>query len=187
MKPTSQQMKEWRKQYGYLFTVKIEEKEFICKEISRGEYKRIQNNYEGDEYRQEEEICKVSILYPIINNFDNEYAGLPNSLATEILKESGFGDSPKVGMLMEKYRAEMDDFMNQVSCAIQEAFPLLDLEEIEEWPLEKTLWYLSRAEWKLKNYRGIGPKEIDDGEIQGDAGDFPELAAEQAFMSGKMT
>jgi hypothetical protein len=187
MEPTLKQMEKWHKEYGCLFTVKVKDKEFICKGISRKQYKRIRDDYEDDEYRQEEEICRASILYPVIINYDNEYAGLPNSLASQILIESGFGDSPKVGILMEKYRAEMDDFMNQVSCMIQEAFPLLSLEEIEDWPLEKTLWYLSRAEWKLKYFRGMGPREEDEGEIQGNEEDFPELAAEKAFMSGKMT
>lgn len=187
MDPSLEQMKEWQHQYGCLFTIEVEDKKFICRGISRGKYKQILDYYKDDEYRQEEEICRISILHPIIINYDDEYAGLPRSLASQILIESGFGDSPKVGELMNKYRAEMDDFMNQVSCIIQEAFPLFNLEEIEGWPLEKTLWYLSRAEWKLKYFRGMGQREEDEGEFQGDSDDFPELAAEKAFMSGKMT
>jgi hypothetical protein len=186
MQPTKRQLKEWRDMYGPIFPVTVEDREFYCREISRREYKDITERYE-DAYEQEEELCRLCVLFPKDPDFNGLYAGLPTALAAEILKESGFGDSPKVMELVNKYRNEMNDFLNQVSCIIHEAFPILDLEEIEGWSLEKTLWYLSRAEWKLKQFRGIGPQEEDQGDTEGDPADFPELAEEKAFMSGKMT
>lgn len=187
MKPRQGQLDKWYKSYGPLFHVKVEDSEFICREMTRSEYKKVVET-EEDELLQEEEICKLCVLWPEDMDLNSQYAGLPHSMAVEILRESGFGDSPKVGVLMEKHRQEMEDFMNQVSCIIHEAFPMLDLEEIESWHLEKTLWYFSRAEWKLRHFRGLGQQDMDQGGVEGsNPEDFPELAAEKAFMSGKMT
>ena len=44
---------------------------------------------------------------------------------------------------------------NQITCIINEAFPNFDIEEIENWDLERTAKYLSRAEYKLQNFRGF--------------------------------
>lgn len=49
----------------------------------------------------------------------------------------------------------MFDLDNQITCVINEAFPQFDIEEIEQWDIEKTTKYMSRAEWKLHNLRGI--------------------------------
>ena len=49
----------------------------------------------------------------------------------------------------------MYDLDNQITCMINEAFPQFDIEEIEEWDVEKATKYLSRAEWKLHNLRGL--------------------------------
>jgi hypothetical protein len=184
MEPTKNDLNQWTELYGPLFNVTIEGKEFICKEISRKDYKKIVERYE-DVYEQEEAICKECVLYPSPIDFESSDAGLPTAITAEILRESGFGDSPKVTQLVEKYRTEMDNFMNQVSCIIHEAFPMLDLEVIEGWPLEKTLWYYSRAEWKMRQFRGMVQQEQEQGDIQGNPEDFPELAAEKAFLSGK--
>jgi hypothetical protein len=187
MEPTQEQLNEWYELYGPLFTVRVTDKEFLCKELSRKRYKQIAERYE-EPLEQEEAICSECVLWPKDPQFDEQYAGLPTAMANEILTESGFGGSPKVAELMDKYTKEMDDFMNQVSCEINEAFPLIDLDEIEGWNLEKTLWYLSRARWKLREFRGYGPQaEEDQGDTEGSPEDFPELAEEKAFMSGKMT
>ena len=53
----------------------------------------------------------------------------------------------------------MYDLDNQITCLINEAFPNIDIEEIEKWDVDKTTKYLSRAEWKLHNLRGIPFKE----------------------------
>ena len=49
----------------------------------------------------------------------------------------------------------MYDLDNQITCMINEAFPNIDIEEIENWDVEKTMKYFTRAEWKLHNLRGI--------------------------------
>ena len=61
--------------------------------------------------------------------------------------------------IMDYFRSEMFDFQEQVTCIINEAFPQYDIEEIENWGIERTAKYLSRAEWKLQNLRGLTMNE----------------------------
>ena len=184
--PSKRELDGWIDKYGPLFYVLVEDREFLCRGISRREYKQVTESSQ-DTYEQEEKVCKLCVLIPRDINLDTEYAGLAGSMAAKILEESGFGNSRKVISLMNKYNKEMEDFMNQVSCIINEAFPLIDIDEVEDWSLEKTLWYYSRATWKMRILRGMQLTQNENGEeLEGDTGDFPELAAEKAFMSGKM-
>lgn len=48
----------------------------------------------------------------------------------------------------------MYELDNQVTCIIHEVFPQFTLEDIENWGIEKTAKYSSRAEWVLTNLRG---------------------------------
>lgn len=52
----------------------------------------------------------------------------------------------------------MYDLDNQITAIIAEAFNL-DIEIVEQWDVEKTMKYLSRAEWTLHNLRGIPLKD----------------------------
>ena len=58
----------------------------------------------------------------------------------------------------------MFDIDNQIICVIHEAFPQYDIEEIEDWDVDKMTKYLTRAEWKLTNLRGLEFRE-PEGEI----------------------
>lgn len=183
-------------EYWNIYKSNILGYEFIWRELSRREFKRI-NRYFTNPFDQEDEICKVCLLEPEEFPFEDCEAGVATMLADHILKESGFSSEPtgKINNIISHYREELNDFENQVSCIIHEAFPTLDIEEIEDWNLEKTLWYFTRAEYKL-SIRGIvlentqeedQPKNIPmKNSVSGDAGDFPEMRAQKAFMEGKM-
>lgn len=135
--------------------MEIEGFEFLFRELSRLEYKRVLRYFDMKE-EQEEYICKTCVIEPGDFNFEDCPAGIPTSLAEIILAESGFGaDTGKLATYLQKYRNEMTTFDNQVSCIIQEAFPDKSIEDIEGWPMEKTIWYLSRAEYILNGLRGM--------------------------------
>ena len=132
-------------------------------------------------------------------DFDGCKAGVIQTLSMQILQESGFGNvsTGKIQALMDKYDSEMYSFQHQVSCIITEAFPDLNIEDVENWPLEKTIWYYSRAKYKLEQLRGVEivqEEAVASTNIQkpgaqitsGDMGDFPELREQKAFMEGKM-
>lgn len=192
-----EKLNQLKDKYWSIYKTEVYGYKFIWREISRKEYKRI-TRYHPNLYDQEDAICNLCIIEPEEFDFENCIAGVATVLADHILKESGFSSEPtgKIDNTLTQYRGEMQDFQNQVSCIIHEAFPTLDIEDIEDWNLEKTLWYFSRAEYKL-SLRGIvlenttekdsAPEKIPSKNgLQGDVRDFPETRAQQAFMEGKM-
>jgi hypothetical protein len=182
-------LEELKEKYWVIYEEEIDGINFVFRGLSRGEYNKVLRAYDDDPSK-EEYICELCVIEPEDFDFTNCEAGIPTVLARRILEESGFSTVPtgKLQSVLNSYREEMDIFQNQVSCIIHEAFPNLDLEEIETWPMEKTLWYYSRAEYVLNVLRGMQFSGGDQAAAnpQGNAEDFPELAREQAFMQGKL-
>ena len=148
-------------QYRSIFMTKYDDTVFIYRPLGRGEFKEIMSDTTHNDFIKEEMLCVQCVIYP--ENFDwhNCPAGIPTALSQEILKKSFLDSADSIKLLKNYFRAEMYDFDNQVTCVIQEAFPKYDIEEIESWDMERTMKYLSRAEWKLKNFRGL---ELVDNE-----------------------
>lgn len=191
-----QRLNNFKEEYWSIYWSEIGDHEFIWRGLSRREFNRI-TRFNIDDLEKEEEICRLCMIEPVEFDFDNCLAGIPSLLAGQILAESGFGssDGSKLRDMMTMYREEMKDFQNQVSCIIHEGFPMLDIEEIEDWPMEKTLWYFSRAEYKLElrdihlvNEEGEEPSVVQVNNSQrsvANTRDFPELKIEKQFMEGK--
>lgn len=209
-----QQFVEWKNKYWNLYYVEIADQEFLFREISRLEYRQGLRLYKDNPLALEEYICHLCVLEPEDYDFGDCLAGIPTTLANLILHESGFTeDTGKFVEYLEKYRKEMETLDNQMACVIKEAFPELSIEEIESWPMEKTIWYFTRAEYILSTLRGIELEYIYKGDgsqedtavtqapdksedkynatqldFQIEGGsifDFPELAQIEAFMKGK--
>lgn len=137
-----------------VFIQKIDNEIFMYRPIGRKEYRDIINEDRLNDFQKEEVICEVCTLYPENYDFEDCDAGVPTVLSQAIVKNSYMNSKKSIRELMRHYREEMFDLDNQVTCIINEAFPQFDIEEIEEWDMEKTAKYLSRAEWKIVNFRG---------------------------------
>jgi hypothetical protein len=150
------QMEKWKDQYQAVFATEINDIWFVWRELSRAEYKKAMEYYE-DDYDRAEYVSRMCVLDPEGFDFsDEEYAGIPEVLVQNILQESGFAEGTnKLKQLMNKYEQEMQSFENQISCVIVECFPHLNIETVENWSMEKTLWYFSRAKWMLETLRGV--------------------------------
>jgi hypothetical protein len=85
---------------------------------------------------------------------------LPTALASEIIKNSYLSEERRERVL-NYFRQDMYDLDNQMTCIILEAFPNLDMETVENWDIETTCKYYSRAEWTLHNLHGLQFKEKD--------------------------
>ena len=155
--------------YRNIFIQEIEGEVFIYRALGRGEYKDILDDQRFSDLDKEEIICDQCMLYPSSDeyNWDDKPAGLATELLKCILTDSYLDSVERRRNLHEYYRAEMYDLENQITCIINEAFPDYDIEEIEKWDVEKTTKYLSRAEWKLQNMRGIQFREAE-----GEFGDY---------------
>lgn len=144
-----------QEQHRNIFFYQIGEQVFICRSLGRLEFKNIINNEELNDMDREEVICEMCTLFPEKYDFSECDAGIPTNLTKNIIIRSGLDSIEKRVNIMNYYRAEMSDVDHQITVMINEAFPNIDIEEIETWDIEKTAKYLSRAEWKLVHLRGM--------------------------------
>lgn len=162
------QLEQWREQYHAIYISEINDIEFIWRGLSRAEYRKAIEWYD-DDYERAEYVCRLCILDPEVIDWASEIpAGIPETLTQHILEESGFTEtSRKVIELRNMYDAEMNKFENQVSCMIREVYDEFTLDEIENWPIEKTMWYFSRAKWVLTTLRGVALEEEEESPFPG--------------------
>lgn len=161
--------------YGALYLTEVCGHSFVWREVTRKEVRKL-NFYFPDHMEREEQLCRLCVLDPVGFDFESCEAGVVTTLANQILYESGYyPDGDKVPKLLQKYRAKANTYEGYVDAVITEAFPNITLEEIDTWTTEKIIKYLAMAEYKLVTFRGMDLKDVDDGDIQGDPADFPEL------------
>lgn len=154
---------KFKQKYRNVFIYQADEKIFIYRALSRKEYKDILKDSHFNDFEKEEIICDTCLLYPDSSSFnwDTVDAGIPTELMKQIRKNSYLDGKQSRQNLVDYYRSEMYDLDNQIVCIINEAFPQYDIEDIEDWEMDKMIKYLSRAEWKLTNLRGLQFKEPD--------------------------
>lgn len=138
-----------------VFIQKIEDDIYIFRSIKRSEYRKIFLEEDFNDIEKEDIVCETCILYPENFNSDDADAGLPSKLCDLILKYSYMDSIDTQSKVMYAYRSEMIKIANQIDCIITEAFPKFSIEEVQDWDMDQTLKYLSRAEWSLKNLRGL--------------------------------
>jgi len=145
---------EWKEKHWKIFYTRIADIDFIYRQISRKEYRLISESLQG-QLDQEDQTCKVCTLSPSNYNFERGPAGVPSTLSGLIFESSGLTENSTeaVKETITRYREEMKTFDNQIACIITEAFPQFSIEEIENWPLEKSLWFMSRAEYVINELR----------------------------------
>lgn len=141
-------------EYGTIYWNTIEGQVYIYRPLGRLEYKELLES-EISDLDKEDAVCETCILHPENLNLDECPAGLPSQLFQLILKNSFLDSIESKKIVIAYHRNQMQQFDNQITCIINEAFPNYDIEEIENWDMSKTAKYLSRAEWKLNVLRQI--------------------------------
>lgn len=146
-----------KEKYRTVYWIHLDGDIYIYKPLGRKDYKDLVDNKDVSTMDKEDEVIKKTLLYPDVKYLDIDElpAGIVNKLFTTIMENSFLADLESRTALMNYYRNEMYDLSNQIPCLINEAFPQYDIEEIENWDIERTSKYLSRAEWKLQNLRGL--------------------------------
>lgn len=166
---------ELQQQHRNVFIHQIDGEVFIFRTLGRGEYKELLMDQRISDLEKEEVMCETCLLWPEQYDFQDCDAGVPATLAQAIMKNSFLDSVESRKAILNYYRDEMFDLDEQITCIINEAFPNFDIEEISHWDVEKTTKYLSRAEWKLHNLRGIPFHDIGEAMES-----FYEAANEQA-------
>lgn len=99
----------------------------------------------------EDLVVATAVIAPISFDQENTKAGVISTLAAEVLKKSGFEQSADdLSNQIRAHKMEMLEPLNQMLCYIKEAFPDLDFEELDDMPLDKIIWYFSRADFILR-------------------------------------
>nr|DAU23774.1 MAG TPA: hypothetical protein [Caudoviricetes sp.] len=157
---------ELENKYRNIFWTIFEGEAYIYKALGRRDFRKIVSNENLSTEDKKDEIIKACIVYPEDFDIDDCIAGLINVLYSKIMEVSYLSDEESKVNVIEYYRQDMYSLDNQITCLINEAFPNFDIEEIENWDLERTAKYLSRAEYKLQNFRGF---EFNEAYFQGTA------------------
>lgn len=147
-------IKEFENKYRTIYWTILEGDLYIYKPIGRKEYKDIVSKDISNEDKQDMFISKC-VIYPEDFDPDDCVAGVIDILFNKALEVSYLDSIESKNGVTEYYRQEMFEMDNQITCIINEAFPNFDIEEIENWDIERTAKYLSRAEFKLQNFRGF--------------------------------
>lgn len=150
-------IEELKAKYRTVYWIHLDGEIYIYKPLGRKDYKDISENESLSTMDKEDEVMVKCLLYPDSKTIeiDDLPAGIGNRLFTTIMENSFLADLESRTAIMDYYRSEMFDLQNQIPCLINEAFPQYDIEDIENWDVERTSKYLSRAEWKLQNLRGM--------------------------------
>lgn len=188
-------IKDFLNEHKNIFFADIGGITFIYKPLGRRAYKDIINNPNLTDLDREDLICMETILYPLNYNPDDYDAGIPSQLYEEILINSYLSKSDDMVVLLEACREEVEQLDIQMSCIISEAFPVYEMDEIEEWDMIKFCRMFAKAEWKLNNMRNITLnsdvvdflKSADEvGNTQVEQSRNPNQPQQQTFNSGKI-
>jgi hypothetical protein len=155
---------EWKQAYGDIYQMEILGQHFIFRSLGREEYKGIVlMDLELGDFQ--EAICFSAIIYPEQYDYSRGIAGIAEVLSDGVLDASGLhlGQAKE---LLDGFREEMFNYDYQVDVLIHEAFPEFSLEEIATWPVRKTMFYLSRAEWILERLKGVSLQTIEEAMMQ---------------------
>ncbi|UYX56212.1 hypothetical protein M3Y14_33720 (plasmid) [Bacillus thuringiensis] len=151
---------EWKQQFGDIYQLDILGQTYIFRALGREEYKEIVL-LDLDLGEFQEVICSQVVIYPYDYDYSVGIAGIAEILSDGILDVSGL-HLKQAKELLDQYREEMLNYDYQVDCMIHEAFPEYPIEVIASWPVRKTMYYLSRAEWILQNLKGVRIESIDE-------------------------
>lgn len=161
----------------------------IYRPLTRSQYYELFENEQLMDVEREDIVCYNCILYP--ENFDigAQPAGLIADLAQKIL-DASFMSKRGREILYLNAVDNMQNVDKQISCVIHEAFPEYDIEDIDNWDMVRTMDFLARSEWILKNIHGRGgldmEKLLDAGSNVSFKQDDPRLFNEEKQYFDKL-
>lgn len=126
--PTSQQIQQWKSEYGPIFQVQ----DYILRGVTLAEANRIFNGTLTS-VEIEDELVKAALLWPEEADFEESDAGIVSSMAEEIRNISGFGDPKAVRELLDGFREKANGkiFTLMVALVIA-AMPAYKQEDLEQ-------------------------------------------------------
>lgn len=132
---------------------------FIYRDLKKSEYDEIYSRYGEDEFDFKNVILENAILYPLDIDISSMLASTFNDLYNCIIKDSFFDSIESLESLHSFCRSTMSDLFEQFYCIINEAFPYMEIDKIRNCTVINIYKMLTKAEWKLKNLRGVKIEE----------------------------
>lgn len=160
----SELLMRWKQQYTAIYQVTLNDITFIYRELSEREYRMIEETVE-EESTKEEMVCKMTVLEPLIEEWDDSiYAGYVSALRLKILESSSLteGTVKLFEKRLDQAINSMQSFDKQLPCIIKEVFPEYEIEEILGWGRTRQIEYYAMAVWMLENLRGIVLRAQED-------------------------
>lgn len=151
---TTELFLKFREQFEHVYFYQIDGQEYFYRPLTRAEYREIGTHESTiSDFEREDLLVSTCLLYPEQIDFEHSPAGLIPQLANLIIECSYLNKDDRREVL-RYYESEMATLDNQITCVIHEAFPTYSLEDIDNWDIERTMKYLSRAIWTLHTLRG---------------------------------
>lgn len=146
-------LEQYKAQYGSVFAAYIKDDVFIFRQLTRKEHRKLA--FSGISQQElDEEVCRITVLFPENYDFSGRgSAGLPQTLAPQIVMASGYAHPSQQAEKLMMYKAEMEQFEFQAEAYISYIFKI-PMEEMEDWTQDKLMKYLARAEWVNRELRG---------------------------------
>lgn len=172
-------IEELEEKHGTVYWDTIENTVYVYKPCGRRDFNEIMASDQPYTDKEDDFIMRT-LLYPIptYEFVGSLKAGVFKRLINLIMESSHLRDEDlKLRVqITNSFRAEMFDMSNQVTCVIHEAFPEYDIEDIENWGIEKTAKFLTRSEWILQNLRGLELNpEMAEAAMAGDIQKYKEM------------
>lgn len=136
-----------------LFYVGICEKDYVFRNISKREFLEAQELAVTD-YDFNEIICEIAIVYPENMSFENCIAGIPDTIAPVVIKHSDFEGNSIIHRYVQQ-KAKINTFEEQAMAMVKAAMPEFTYSVMEHWPLSKLIQEATRAEYILKEIKGV--------------------------------
>lgn len=160
-------LSEIKEEYEDVYSLMINEYEFIYTLIGAKDYLEIVKMYE-DPFSVREVICKKCVISPIVEDWNNDiYAGFVETVAEEILNNSLVEtvDIKGLNMVYRREKHQTDNsLMFQIPLIINRAFNYKSIEEVERWNIPKQLRWLAKASWVLETYENKEEIKIEEVE-----------------------
>lgn len=138
MSPTADEIFQWKKQYGQIFSVGFRGEEYIFRAVTISEYYDLslhENDFSSAE--AEDAIVKAALLYPQDLDSDLAPAGLVSTLSEEIFNISGFNNAKQAKATIDEFRNTAEDVWTLMKAIIIAAMPAYSEEQLNVLSFEQ--------------------------------------------------
>lgn len=153
MSADEQQIREWKKQYGNIFSIAIGSVDFIFREITFAEFDDVYARQDSsDSAEAEDYLVRLALLYPTLSDedYDKMPAGVVTSIAEEVIDVSGMGNPKRAKAMLEKHRENNNQVRNLMKAFILATMNAYREEELDDCTFDQLAKKVALSEQIIK-------------------------------------